>query len=415
MTGDHVYGDDACENYKIDGAFSILKRFIERADFSIYERRRALEVAVKIRPEREYLKRIFRHYKGQTNDVFRLAEESNKHLIEKFSDETAIEWRFEQLKKRASPFVELKGVHCVSDIESELWDKKFAKPLMNIKEPKQKDKFLNLLDASFDLLKKGDNYWRYTTYLWEVVVAYFDNLKEARSYTHLRDLERYVEQHSTLEGINWFKGKLKELRRKYMDYIGKPQNITECIKQYNKLREVQYLDIATPRDLMDTVKDVVDKDLTHFVEEEGFYKVIEDVKGKQEDLIQRTLKTQLENGLLKRGFRKNEVNIRREEQLLDNSRTDFLISYGFVGPVLIEIKRTDNKEVAVPSDRKKYKTKLLQYIKGYRAYFGLFILFQIKEEYSLEKYLPVVRNIYRDCKLIEVIGLNCLKAQSIKG
>jgi hypothetical protein len=402
---------DACKNYEINDAIPILKRFVEQTDFPIYERRSALEAIVNIRPEKEYLKRIFKQYKNQNNEIFQLAEEANKYLVEKFSDEAAIKWRFKQLKKRASPFTRPKGGHWVSDFESELWDKKFAKPLIELKDPGYRGKFLDLLDTSFKILKKGENYWSYATYLWEIVVTYFDNLKETRSYVYLKDLERHIEQISTLEGINWFKGKLKELRRKYMDYIGKPQNITECIKQYNKLKEVQYLDIVTPRDLMETVKDVVGKDLTHFVVEEGFYRVIKDAKGKQEDLIQKTLKTQLENGLLKRGFRENEVNIRREEQLLDNSRTDFLISYGFMGPVLIEIKRTDNKEVTLSSDRKKYKTKLLQYIKGYKAHFGLFILFQIKEEYPLEKYLPMVRNIYKDCKLIEVIGLNCLRAE----
>lgn len=400
---------DACKNYKIKEGIPILKSFIEQDDFFIYNRRNALEAIVNIKPEKEYLKRIFRQCKDQDKEIFQLAEESNKYLIDKFSDRAAIKWRLKQLKKRVTPFIELKGVHLVSDFESELRDKKFAKSLINLKDPIHKDNFFDLLDTSFKILKKGENYWSYATYLWEIVIAYFDNLKETRSYVHLKDLEYHIKQYSTLEGINWFKGKLRELRRKYLNYIGKPQNITECIKKYNKLKEVQYLDIATPRDLIETVKDVVDRDLTHFVEEEGFYKVIKDVRGKQEGLIQRTLKTQLENGFLKRGFRKNEVSIRREEQLFDNSRTDFLISYGFIGPVLIEIKRTDNKEVRVSSERAKYKTKLLRYIEGYKVNYGLFILFQIKEKYPLQKYLKMVKDIYKDCKSVEVIGLNCLK------
>ena len=74
--------------------------------------------------------------------------------------------------------------------------------------------------------------------------------------------------------MNWFKYKLYKLRAEYMRYIGKPQNIAECIKKYNKLKETQYLDIASSEDLFELIKKVINEDLRRWVEDEGAYKFI---------------------------------------------------------------------------------------------------------------------------------------------
>ncbi len=145
---------------------------------------------------------------------------------------------------------------------------------------------------------------------------------------------------------------------------------------------------------------------------EGAYKFISYVKRKQEDLIQKTIKTQFENCLLKKGLRGNEVNIKREEQLLDDKRTDFLISYGFIGPILIETKLLHRDEVIFEKARKKYKSTLLNYIKGTKSDIGIFLIFRIdkNKKYSLKDYIPKVKDVYEDCDNVEVIGLDCIKA-----
>ena len=401
---------DACKNYKISEAVTILKAFVDQTEFSIHERREALGAVVNIASDKKYLEEVFKRYVMLSGDDVRLAEMSNRYLIEKFMDTESIKWRLEEIKKKAAPFVQSNEFHPVGEFEQEFWEKKFAKPLMSISDPRYKKDFLSLLSFSFDYFKQEENSWRYVTYLWEIVFSYFNNLRGTRSYSHFREIEQYVRQNSCLEGINWFMSKLRELRSNYMDSIGKPQSIAECIKKYNRLKEVQYLDIATPIDLVNIIRDVIDTDLIHFIEDEGYYKVIKDVKGKQEVLIQKTLKTQFENSLLKRGFRKYEVDIRREEQLLDDKRTDFLVSYGFVGPILIELKRTDTPEVSNYKKRQLYKAKLLQYVEGYKAHFCFFILFQIKKNYPLDNVLSDVRSVYKDCNKVEVKGLNCIKS-----
>ena len=401
---------NASEQYGIIEAIPILKRFVDESKFLLQDRASALGAIMAIQPDEKYFKAIFMKYKD-TQDAHQLAEDANKYLIEKFSNDKAITWRLQRIIEESVPFKEIRGAHSVGPIESELHNRHFASPIMNLKQPKYKKQLFALLDESFTVLKRGDNYRSYAQYIWEIVVAYFNNLKELKSYTHLKDLESYIEKNSSKEGMNWFKYNLHKLRQEYLRYIGKPQDIAECIKIYNKLKETQYLDIATSRDLFEVVRQVIDKDLRKWVESEGAYEFIQNASRTQEPLIQKTIKTQLENTLLKKGLRGNEVSIRREEQLLDDKRTDFLISYGFIGPILIEIKRIDNQEVRNNSKRLGYKKKLLQYIKGTKSEFGIFLIFRINNKYSLKDYLPKVKEVYKDCHNVEVIGLDCIENQ----
>jgi len=396
--------------YKIVEAIPVLKGFVEEAEFSLDERESALEAISSIYPEQEYLNLIFKKYINKNDATKQIAEDANKYLIEKFQDNKAIEWRLQQLYDRAFPFIEETKINWVGPQEHELNYKDFARPIMNIKNPKYENQYLMLLDKSFQILHNGDDYWAYTTYLWEIVYAYFNNLKELRSYTYLRNLENYVNNNFSQKGVNWFTKRIEKLKRVYLNYIGKPQNIAECIKKYNRLKETQYLEVATSRDLFEVIKEIIKHELRNWIEAEGAYKYIQQATGMQETLIQKTIKTQFENCLLKRGFRKNEVNIRREDQLLDDKRTDFLISYGFIGPILIEIKRVDNDEIVNESERKEYRKKLLHYIEGTTSDFGIFLILQINNKKRLEDYLPKIKDIYKDCTNIEIIGLNCLKA-----
>ncbi len=273
---------------------------------------------------------------------------------------------------------------------------------------------LSLLNESFSIYKKEGYYLPYAQYLWDIVVSYFHNLRETKSYIHLKDLEDYILKHSSEEGMNWFKYKLHKLRAEYMRYIGKPQSIAECIKKYNKLKEAQYLDIVTSTDLVELVKRVINEDLKRWVEDEGYYRVIQKARGQQETLIQETIKTQFENGLLKRGLR-NKCDIIREHQLLDGKKIDFLISYGFTGPVLIETKRLDNQEIVNDRKRKEYKKKLLQYIKATQSALGIFLIFRINDKYALKDYLPKVKEVYEDChNNVEIMELDCIENQGLE-
>jgi hypothetical protein len=402
------------QRYVINEAVPVLREFVKQNDFSIYDRIFALTTSEFLSPDADFLKKVFERYKKKQK---KLAEKANEFLIENHKYEEAISWRFNELIKRAVPFKEPIGAHSVSSHEHELRDKEFAAPLMKLKNPQYEKQFFNLLDNSFYILKK-DEHWPYVQYLWQIVCAYFDNLKEERSYKPLEDLEKFVEKHSSEEGINWFKYRLKELKRSYLMFIGKPTSISECIQRYNKLKTQQYMEIATPRDLYEEMKNVIDTDLRRWVESEGAYsfivrdKVFDAKKQSYENLIQKTIKAQIEKAFLKRGF---EVNITREPQLLDDKRTDFLFSYGFIGPILLEVKLSTSTDLVgsekTLQNKQSYKN-LVRYMDGYNSHFGIFLVFDnVKRAEKTEKWethFEKIRNAYQKIDNITVLGLECI-------
>jgi hypothetical protein len=280
MPESFVYASEQCG---IVEAVPVLKRFVNEKAFLMQDRTSALRAISVIQPDEKYFKDIFRKYKGK-KDAHQLAEDANKYLIAKFSNDEAIRWRIETIKEGSFTYKESSDINLIRDSN-------FSSPIMNLKQPKYKEQFFALLDKSFAISKKGKDYYSYAQYLRGIVAAYFNNLRETKSYKHLRELEHYIREHSSEEGMNWFKYTLQKLRVEYMRYIGRPQSIAECIKKYNKLKTTQYIDIATSIYLVEIVKKIIDEDLRRWVEDEGGYRDIQEATGKQEPLIQNTLKT----------------------------------------------------------------------------------------------------------------------------
>lgn len=104
------------------------------------------------------------------------------------------------------------------------------------------------------------------TYLWDIVYAYFDNLKEHGSYDPLHILERKPTTIRDKEGSNWLAARMVQLRRSYLAYLGKPQNIAEAIRQYNSTRHRDNKKIVNSEDLIHRLKEVFETDLTQWRE-----------------------------------------------------------------------------------------------------------------------------------------------------
>lgn len=310
---------DVIEEYKLIKGIDLLKNeFIDSENVDLYHKERALEVIANVSRspnEKQYFQSVFnKKHKTKSEETNRdLSEKANEILINKFKDDDAIKWRFEEIINRAFPLQEQKNSGFVSKNRQEIYDKKFAKPLSGLKDPKYKTQFLELFDASFSISRKGSDYWEYVQYLWSVVIDYFRNLKELRDYSILDDLENSIKKKylAKEKNINWFSYRYEELKLEYIQYIGKPQNISDCIKKYNDFKEKVYLPVSTPRDLFELIKRVFDNDLRNWIEQEGAYKFISEYKkvknknNSHEDLMQKTIKSQFENCLLRAGLRAN--------------------------------------------------------------------------------------------------------------
>jgi hypothetical protein len=403
----------AYKKYKIKEAVPILKQFIQNDNINISDKISALTALSENIKDKEYFSYLFNKFKSDKNSlVFEIAEVSNRILIDKYSDKDSIIWRIQIIRDNAFVFDPVKSdnlytVRTISNEESELTYKKFASPIMCIKDEKYKDLYLGLLNFSFTLVKKDQKYNSYCKYIWDIVLKYFENLKDTGNSKHLINLEMWIQENSTkLEDINWFKYRIQELRRIYLNETDKPKSIIECIIRYNELKKNLYLRITSSRDLLEYIRQVINEDLKKWVEFEGAYKFIEKSKGDQETMIQKTIKTQFENALLRRGFM--NVGIIREAQLLDDIRPDFIISYGFVGSVVVEIKRVVNSQIKNEEEREKYIEKLVHYIEGTKSDYLIYLIFNTKKEDELETYTRKIQECYRNDLRIFVEGLDCV-------
>lgn len=345
-----------------------------------YARQSALTVLDSLAPDISFLEEVFRLYENAAHDDEKLlAHIANGLLITPHADGEAIRWRLRRVVESASAFIHPDGAHYVGKLEEEITHgKSFAKPLMELERPGYEQDYLRLLDEAMELWAKGKEYYAYAEYLWNIVYAYFDNLKEKRSYEPLRLLEKKIVDMSDRDGTNWLASRMVHLRRSYLGYLGKPRNISEAISKYNDSRGLDNKKIQNSVDLFRHLQDAFDVDLRRWIEGEGAYdlllgeKVFKTKKQEYEKLIQKTLKPQIENVLLRRGF---QVEVIREPQLLDEKRTDFLVRYGFAGPIVVEVKLTSNSDIKGSKIVKSASFfSMKRYMDGYGASHGIFLL-----------------------------------------
>lgn len=410
----------AAEQYSIVSAASILRDFSRETRFRGYERIDALSTSESLQPNLEFLREIFTEYvESESSDDRDVAAVANALLITNYSDSDAINWRLEQVKGRVGESQERMRsgvVRTVSPVDHELnYGKEFAKPLMDLKQSGFEKEYLDLLDVALEVWGRGENYHRYAQYLWEIVYSYFDNLKAYGDYAPLRSLEKKLSTiGSKQEGANWMAARMVQLRRLYLDAIGKPSRYAEAIRKYNVAREYDDKRIVTSADLAKHLQDALDTDLRQWIEGEGAYEIIlgtkvyEGSKQEYEKLIQKTITTQIENALLKRDI---QVTILREPQLYDEKRVDILVRYGFVGPVILEVKLSSNSDIrgTAVSSSKSYKS-MERYMGGYGAVQGIFLLIVNNGITTV----PLIKEEFVKIKGVMAISIDCTKFAPLK-
>ena len=402
-----------CKKYRITSGLSLLKYFIESDLIQVHDKLDALEaIALLDRDKRE--KSYFQHLFDELEnpDDTSLIDKINEVLVGYYNDRDAIEWRFQQLIERAFPFKRPKGVHGVSSEEHELDRREFANALVQLKLLSLKPRFLKLLNDSMSIMSKGPDFFDYTGYIWSVVMDYFRGLKELGDLSILNDLELAVGKLLGRPGGNWLRYHYQRLKLEYIVDLGKPKNFFECIKKYNELKTCKYLDISSDCQLFEYLKKAFERDLQVWWGPEGGkdyvfkYGKPGQSRREDEDLIQKLLKPQIELLLMRAGLRSTGINILREVQLLNDKRTDFLVYHGFIGPVLIEVKLFKNPE-ARPSTAlgNGYKAKLLDYMRGTGSNFGIFLVFEVDNNFTKKDYIKDLEDYYGDEVSLAVIGL----------
>lgn len=404
---------EAVEQFHISEAAPVLREFVKEAQWDAYVREHALKVVDTLAPDSGFLKEIDRSYKTSTDEKERkLSDIANALLVTNHGDGNAIRWRLDEIIRRATPFQRAPGAgaHFVDDIEEEIhFGKNFAKSLMDLRYGGYEDDYLKLLDEAMDVWSKGIQFHDYAGYMWGIVYAYFDNLKEKRSYTPLRLLEKKIAEMKNRDGANWLAARMMNLRRSYLAYLGKPRNVSEAVRRYNNAREFDDKKIITSDDFFQQLQSALDTDLRRWIEGEGGYSLIigENVlRGKRkqyERFIQRTLKVEVDNIMRKRGF---EVDLLRETELLDGKKVDFWVKYGFVGPIVVEIKLTSNTDLRRKDLAKAESySSMKRYVTGFSATHGIFLVIDNTNAKNIQK----IKEVYQEIPRVSVQSFDCNK------
>lgn len=405
----------------------LLKKMVADETIRPFERVKVCKILADSFPNRKYMKGVFETCQSEEGELVKLAELANECLIRVFQDPSAINWRFEKIKKLEHPFEEPErrsSKHLLrpyGEWESEMDKLHFARPLIDIQDNSLASEIMELLRHGLGLLKKDKHYQKYSQYTQRVTYEYYDALKEKEGFGFLRELFTFLDSRckDTKHFFNQFR---TQLQINFINIHEKPQSIHSSINKYNKIKSRSYLPVYDARDLNFIVLQVIEEDIRRFVYKEGFYRVIqkyflegerkEKAKSKplaslQEDYIQKTLKIQLENALMRKGIR--DVDIIREPQLYDDKRIDLLIKYGFVPPVVVELKLLHNSEITSAKERFAYKKKLKQYMDSQKAAFGIYLIFKVRKG-KQEKHFEALRLEYQDIEglaipdLIDCVG-----------
>lgn len=409
---------EAVEQFHISEAVPVLREFVKEAQWDAYVREHALKVADALAPDPVFLKEIDTLYKASVDEKEKkLSDIANALLIINHGDGEAVRLRLGEISRRATAFQRTTGAgaHFVGDVEEEIhFGKTFAKPLMDLKYAGYEEEYLKLLDEAMDVWSRGVQFQDYAGYMWGIVYAYFDNLKEKRSYAPLRLLEKKIAEMKSRDGANWLAARMMNLRRSYLAYLGKPRNVSEAVRRYNNARDLDDKKIITSEDFFQQLQGALDTDLRRWIEGEGGYSLIigENVlKGKRkqyERFIQRTLKVEVDNIMRKRGF---EVDLLRETELLDGKKVDFWVKYGFVGPIVVEIKLTSNTDLKrTDLTKAESYSSMKRYVTGFSATHGIFLVIDNTKAKNIQK----IKEVYQGIPRVSVQSFDCNKKTESK-
>jgi hypothetical protein len=386
----------------------------------VYEREsilKALGALSNNQDDVEYLKAIETSFDKDDETKKKLGELANAILITRFRNEESIKWRFAQLQSRLqayafNPHTKGGGLRPYPEWEVELDHPKFGKCLEGINSIPVITGMIDLLKFSFEIRRDKD-FIRYSSYLQQIIFDYFMN---NNSLFVIKQLRFIVDDKNLKDTTSSFKEHLRSLEISYADNNEVFKTISEPVKKFNYLRSRKYLSIDDSAALT-IVIDLALEDLRSFVNDKGYYMTARQLSGSvsrgpgktklfNEDILQKTLKVELENSLLRRGLR--DTDILREVSLFDDKRLDLYIKYGFVGPVIAELKLLHNKEIQDIKERTEYKTKLIQYKRSVNAEYLYYIVFDVSkpDAASFQAYEQMVTE-YNDLTGVKFIYINC--------
>mgnify|MGYP003582535359 CR=1 FL=1 len=400
--------------FKLQELNPVLNMLIYNAKVKVFEKEELIKVFGEIaigESDRQSLKQMFKTLKRKLKDL------ANAALISTYREKTAIQWRFKELKLRVRKFDsdhKYNGSRGVSTFEMEMERPEFPNCLYGIDMPEIYRNMLDLLTFSFELRDKKDQF-SYSTYLQKIVYQYF---KSYVSENVIDDLRSTIARFPIPEQTYSFNAHLDELLTDLFNQKKRPEPFINAIQGLNHILAKVYLPINSHQELKEKILSIINKDIKNLIENDGFYRLSEDIKTKLdssnakvgETIIQKTLKIAFEKALLEHGMRKTDIY--REVENQGGLRYDYLINYGLYGPIMVELKLLHNNEIQSPKQRSEYKKKMAKYM-GDNNQMGIYLIFQIHNEARhLANYRKMVTE-YTNLHNLDIQLLKCYDDEPI--
>lgn len=335
----------------------------------------------------------------------------NKVLVQNNSD-FAINWLIENIK--LNKYVFRKDPNSTNSIRGKLPQEDIGRNIGFIKSFKYSTQLLELIKYGMDLMASNFDYYKYVD---NEILGFFQvycsklELNEKEYLIFREKLNIIIETNREKFSYNFLKDRFENILFSLKKKITKNKvNISGTIQKYETLQKKKYLDISYPKDVLDAIKEILEDEIKNEIKIGNFKHLFSsETDSKDEDFYEKHFFAQIELHLLRKGFRKNDIQkeirpkIFRQIQGINNKRTDLLVSYGAIGSVLIELKKENNK-----IDKIYKETTLKNYMEFTGADFCICLIINDKEdEISFDKKIANYKSELED-EIYSVIGLTFL-------
>jgi hypothetical protein len=369
--------------------------------------------------DRDYLTQLFGQFERDDQLKRQLGDLANEILIRTYKEEYAIKWRFNELKNRkilmADEPVRSNGIRAYPEWEVELDKPQFGKCLYDNSDSGVQQQMIGLLEYGLTI-RDLDSHKRYSEYLLVIVYEYFEHNNDLKNINKVKGTLAKPEFIGTAIA---FKGHLVKLEKQLSEVLARHETISDPIRIYNFIQTTRYLPVYNQKALSEVVNAAV-IDMENFVVNKGYAHTALQLSGDKtskgtqlfnEDILQKTLAVALENNLMRRGIR--ELDIIREAQLSDDQRLDLLVKYGFIGPVMIELKLLHNPEIQNKEKRRVYLNKLIKYKQGIGADHAIYLIFKVRRNMPTDTVaLTELCEEYQNTNGLEIRFIDCTKGFS---
>lgn len=348
---------------------------IENQTCKDYDQIRAIQLLVENELIEEKL--MLKYFESEDHETsFKL--EVNRQLICIFMNQAAVKWRMALILENRYSFIPDDNSYLYSQGEFEGYGRALGSDNHNINA-----------SIYYDFLDKGISRYNNEVHFeeWlkkEVIYPSFEYFSfsaksKNKAVEIVSELNSLIDKSTDHQKHLAFK--TRRLKERFAERYQPTRKMSEAINLYNKFKAYKYLEVRNVNDLLNIVQSSIDLEMKQWIQQ-GYYSFINQLykldggRVARENIIQETIKTQLENFLLQKDIRK--VDILREVQLQGGKKVDFLISYGLIGKIAIEVKRFGNNDLNKLSSY--FQTHLKAYTTQTNSSYCILLIFNDTEK-----------------------------------